>query len=371
MAARIWNLIRKEMIHFARDRMLTTFLFLLPIIQLALLARATGKDIGNLRVAVLDLDRSELTRELISSMENRDELVISYFVDDEQELREMLDWGRAEVGVVFPSGLSQDLANPAVAGQVKVVVNGANSLVGSAGIRTASAVFTDYGQDLLREQGIEVDPVIDLRVVTYYNPSYNIRFFAIPAQVGFITYQITLAFASLGLARERELGTLEQLIVTPLGRLELLLGKAIPALLIGLLNFVLLLAVAVFWFGVPLEGSFPLLFGMTVLFLLAEIGWGMLISSVARTQQQSILFVFILAMVDMTFSGYLVPIQNLPGTLQMISKASPMYHYLVVIRAVMLKGATLSTLWPNGLVLGLLGVLIPSMAIGRVSRGLD
>ena len=156
MAARIWNLIRKEMIHFARDRMLTTFLFLLPIIQLALLARATGKDIGNLRVAVLDLDRSELTRELISSMENRDELVISYFVDDEQELREMLDWGRAEVGVVFPSGLSQDLANPAVAGQVKVVVNGANSLVGSAGIRTASAVFTDYGQDLLREQGIEV-----------------------------------------------------------------------------------------------------------------------------------------------------------------------------------------------------------------------
>jgi len=371
MALRVLNLVGKEIIQFARDRLLTAFLFLLPLLQLLLLAQATGQGITNLRVAVLDLDRSAVTRRLTAEMDNRDELVVRYFVRDEDELRTLIETGRADAGVIFPQGLAADLFDPARTAQVRMVVDGSNSLVGSVALSAVGAVLTDYGGERLSERGIVAQSPVELRVTTYYNPTYNTRVFSIPAQVGFITYQISLAVASLGLARERELGTLEQLIVAPLGRLELVLGKAIPALVIGAVNFLLMLAVTIHVFGVPLRGSFALLFGITLLFIVCEIGWGVLISALSRTQQQAILFVFILAMVDITFSGYLVPIQNLPLALQLIAQAVPMYHYLVVIRTVMVKGGTLAAVWPHALALLGLGAAILTISVRGVSRKLD
>ena len=371
MVFRILNLVRKEIIQLARDRLMTTLIFLVPILQLVLLAQATGRRIGDLRVAVLDLDRSAVSRELITSLDNREELTVWCFVEDEDRLRELLDQGVVRVGVILPRGLARDLADPARTAQVRVVVDGSNSVVGSVALSGASAAFAEYGQGRLEERGIAAAPLIDVRVETLYNPTYNIRHFAIPAQVGFITYQITLVIASLGLARERELGTLEQLIVTPLSRLELVLGKAVPAFIIGGLNFLSVLGIAIHIFHLPLRGSFPLLLGLTCLFIIAEIGWGVVISAVARTQQQAILFVFILAMADITFSGYLVPVKNLPRLLQLIARVVPMYHYLVVIRAVMLKGATLASLWPHALALAGLGMTILGLSVRGVSRHLD
>jgi ABC-2 type transport system permease protein len=371
MLIRVLNLVWKEIIQFARDRMLTSFLFLLPILQLALLARATGGHIGGLEVAVIDMDRSSVTRRMISSLDNQEELEVRYFVASEDELRELLDRGQADAGVIFPRGFAEDLADPAREAQVSIVTDGSNSVVGSMALGAASEALAGYGQELLEGWGLDTAPLIDLRVVTYFNPTYNLRFFSIPAQVGFITYQITLSVASLGLARERELGTLEQLIVTPTSRLELVLGKAIPALVIGALNFLLMLWLAVRFFRVPLRGSLLLLFGMTLLFILAEIGWGVLISATVRSQQQAILFVFILAMVDISLCGYMVPVKNLPGALQLVAKMAPMYHYLVVIRAVTLKGATLATLWPHALALGALAVVILGIGVAGVSQRLD
>jgi ABC-2 type transport system permease protein len=371
MFLRIWNLVRKEIIQLARDRVLTTLIFVLPILQLVLLAQATGRRIGDLGVAVLDLDRSAVTRQLIADLDNREELAVRYFVEDEARLRDLLDRGKAQVGVIFPRGLARDLADPTRTAQVRVVVDGSNSVVGSVALSGASAVFTAYGQERLRERGLAAAPLVDLRVETRYNPAYNIRHFTIPAQVGFITYQIALVIASLGLARERELGTLEQLIVAPLSRLELVLGKAVPAFIIGGLNFLVMLGVAIHLFRVPLRGSFLLLLGLTLPFIVAEVGWGVLISATARTQQQAILFVFILAIVDVTFSGFMVPVKNLPGLLQLIARVVPMYHYLVVIRAVMLKGATMATLWPHALALVGLGGAVLGVSVVGVSRRLD
>ncbi len=371
MFLRIWNLVWKEIIQFARDRMLTAFIFLVPIFQLVLLAQATGRRVGDLRMAVLDLDRSAVTRQLITDLDNREELAVRYFVDDEEQLRELLDRGQAAVGVIFPPGLAQDVVDPARTAQVRMVVDGSSNLVGFTAQSAASAALAEYGQEWMAERGLATAPLVDLRVATYYNPASNIRHFTIPAQVGFITYQITLTIASLGLARERELGTLEQLIVTPLGRLELVLGKAIPAFIIGALNFLLMLGVAVHYFQVPLRGSLSLLFGITLLFIVAEIGWGMLISALSHTQQQAILLVVILALVDISFSGYMVPVKNLPRPLRLIAQVTPMYHYLVVIRAVMLKGATLATLWPHALALAGLGMVILTIAVAGVSQRLD
>ena len=202
-------------------------------------------------------------------------------------------------------------------------------------------------------------------------PTFNHKFFTVPAQVGFIVYQVTLTVASIGLARERELGTLEQLMVMPLRRIELVIGKAIPALVIGALNFLSMLAIAVFGFHVPLRGSLLLLFALTLLFIVAEIGYGMLISSIARTQQQAILLVFVLAMVDMTFSGYLVRVKNLPVALLAIAQVVPFRHYLTIIRGVMLKGAGLDTLWPHAAAMLLMGLLVTAVAVRNLSRSLD
>jgi len=369
--SRIWSLVWKEVLQFGRDRLLTAFLFLLPILQLALLAQSTGQRIDNLEVAVLDLDRSAASRRLITSLGNREELEIRYYAHSEDQLRALLDQGKARAGVIFLPGLAEDLANPARTATIRAVVDGSNSVAGSIALSAANAVIAELGQEQLQQRGQAIALGIDLRVVTYYNPTYNTRHFAIPAQVGFITYQITLAVASLGLARERELGTLEQLIVTPLSRLELVVGKAVPALAIGALNFLLMLATAVHFFEVPMRGSALLLFILTLLFVIAEIGWGMLISAAARTQQQAILFVFILAMVDIAFSGYLVPVKNLPALLQWTARVVPMYHYLVVIRAVMLKGAALATLWPHALALAGLGGTILGVSVLGVSQRLD
>ncbi len=371
MTARIGNLIWKELLQLARDRLLTTFLFVLPMLQLLLLARATGRGIKEQPLVVLDLDRSAVTRELVLRMNQREELAVTRFVEDERALDAALEQGTARAGVIFPLGFAADLADPARTATVRVVVDGSSDTVAGIVQSAVETVFADYTRQYLAARGLRPEPPVDLRIVTYYNPTYNVRPFTIPAQVGFIIYQITLAFASLGLARERELGTLEALIVTPLSRTEIVLGKAIPAFLIGLVNFLVLVAVARWGFHVPMRGSFLLLLALTVPFLLAEIGWGVIISSISRTQQQAILFVFILAMIDLTFSGYLVPVKNLPMGLGLIARGVPMYHYLTVIRAVMLKGAGLADLGLHGLALVLLAAVILFGAVHRVSRRLD
>lgn len=368
MIVRIGNLVWKEILQFIRDRMLTAFLFLLPVLQLILLAQATGSRIGDLSVAVLDRDHSSVSRRLITDLDNREELNVRHFVESEEELRDVMDRGLVDAGVIFPDGLSRDLCDPSRACQVRVIVDGTNSIVGGIALDATNLVMSEY---IERARDTATAGLIDVETTVRYNPSFNLRYFTIPAQVAFITYQITLAIASLGLAREKELGTLEQLIVAPLSRLEIVLGKAIPALIIGGVNFLFMLALAIHLFQVPLRGSIWFLLGTTLLFITAEIGWGMLISSVSRTQQQAILFVFILAIFDVSFSGYLVPVQNLPGVMRFVARLVPMYHQLVVIRAVMLKGATLTALWSHVLALTGLAVMVLVIAVGGVSRRLD
>jgi ABC-2 type transport system permease protein len=371
MAARIGNLVWKELLQLARDWLLITFLFLLPMLQLVLLAQATGRGIEEQPVVILDLDRSAVTRELTVLLDNREELAVTRFAEGERALEAELERGTARVGIIFPLDFAAALSDPTRTATVRVVVDGSTDTVAGVVQSAVETVFADYTRQYLAERGLRTEPPVDLRVVTYYNPAYDVRQFTIPAQVGFIVYQITLVIASLGLARERELGTLEALIVTPLSRTEIVLGKAIPAFLIGLVNFLFLVAVAHWGFHVPMRGSFLLLLALTVPFLLAEIGWGVIISSISRTQQQAILFVFIMAMIDLTFSGYLMPVKNLSPVLGLIARVVPMYHYLTVIRAVMLKGAGPGDLGLHGLALVLLAAVILFGAVRRVSRRLD
>jgi ABC-2 type transport system permease protein len=375
MFLRIWNLVRKELIQLGRDWALTAFIFTLPVLQLVLLARSTSAAIDDLGVALLDGDHSSASRRVVEALHNREELQIRHFPATLEEARCLLDQGDAILVVVIPEGFSVALERPVEQPAVQLIADGSNDLIADIALGAARQALLSFAGEEARllhgrsagGQGVGVD----LRTVVRYNPTLDVKLFTLPAQVGFIVYQVTLTVASIGVARERELGTLEQLMVMPMGRLELVIGKAIPALIVGTLNFLLMLGVAVFGFGVPMRGSLWLLLGLTQLFVAAEIGYGIFISGIAHTQQQAILLVFVLAMVDMAFSGYMVPIKNLPAALRVVARVVPLRHYLTVVRGVMLKGARLDALWPHAVAMALMGVLITALAVRNLSRSLD
>jgi len=370
---RVWNLVLKEFIQFFRDWVMTTFIFTLPVLQLALLAHATSSRISDLRVAVLDLDRSSASRNLVAALDNRRELAVRSHPVALADTHQLLDRGEVSLVVVIPAGFAADLTDVARTPSVQLIADGSNNVAGGIALAAARSALAAFVADLAEEAGF-VPPdrasVVDVRTTVRFNPTLNVRFFSIPAQVGFIVYQVTLTVASIGLARERELGTLEQLMVMPLRRVELIIGKAIPALIIGALNFLFMLLIALFVFEVPLRGSLSVLFALTLLFILVEIGYGVLISSVARTQQQAILLVFVLAMVDVAFSGYMVRVKNMPRALQTIAQVIPFRHYLTIIRGVMLKGAGWDALWPHAAAMLLMGLLVTAIAV-RNLRSVD
>ena len=379
MLLRIWNLILKEFIQFFRDWLMTVFILTLPVLQLVLLAHATGSRVSALPAAVLDLDRSSASRQMFAALDARRELDVCHYPSTLTDTRRLIDQGEAALAVIIPAGLAADMADFSRTPRVQVVVDGSSKVPALHALNAARDTLADFAGEyssapfpgLAAACGSTADSPVDLRTTIRYNPTLNARFFTVPAQVGFIVYQVTLVVASIGLTRERERGTLEQLMVVPLRRVELFIGKAIPALLVGALNFLLMLAVAVFVFEMPMRGSLPLLFALTLLFIVAEIGYGMFISVFARTQQQAILFVFVLAMVDMTFSGYLVQVKHLPAVLQAIAQVVPFHHYLAIVRAVMLKGVGADALWPHAAAMMIMGLLVTAVAVHNLSRSLD
>ncbi|MBN1656934.1 MAG: ABC transporter permease [Anaerolineae bacterium] len=375
MLLRIRNVIQKELIQFWRDRLLAAFVLLAPALQLVLMAQAIESGINEQPVVILDQDRTPLSRQLIVDLDNSEALRVRYYVDSDEAVRHLLDAGSVRLAVIIPAGFARGvsrLAMPSSPGAtVQIITDATNTVAASIAIGGTSTVLTKFSSTVAAGHGLVVPELIDFRTNVRFNPSLNFRNYSVPAQVGFITYQIALAVAALGLARERELGTLEQLMVTPLRRLELTVGKGLPAVAIGSLNFVLMWLIARLVFNVPMAGSLLLLLTLTLLFLTAVVGWGVVLSALSRTQQQAILFVFIQAMVEITFSGFMVPLANMPPFLRFAARFFPLQHYLVIVRGITLKGASLPELWPNALALALLALVTWAAAFWRAARRIE
>jgi ABC-2 type transport system permease protein len=375
---RVLNLIQKELTQFGRDRLLALFILAAPALQLILLARTVERGIRQQPVVVLDQDRSAVSRQLMAQLDNTEELKIQYMAGSMQEVRSLLDRGQARLAVIIPTGFSRALGRPyggdpdeGMARTIQVLSDATNTIAASITMAAAAGVVNSFSADLAASRGLVIPEFIDFRTNIRFNPSMDIRQFTIPAQLGFITYQVTLAVAALGLARERELGTLEQLMVTPLRRIELVLGKGLPAMAIGGLNFALMWAIGQVVFHLPMNGSPLFLAGLTLLFITAVVSWGLVISAVSRTQQQAILFVFIQAMVDMTLSGYLVPVKNMPALLRTLSRFVPLQYYLGMVRSIMIKGASIQELWPQVTALAVLCLAMGVVAWRSVARRLE
>ncbi len=373
MFSRIWRIIVKELLHFRRDRVLTTFLFVFPLVQLVLVAQTAGSNVSNLPLAVWDQDHSAASRALIDALNNTAELALRYAPASMEEVQRLLDAGQTAVAVIIPPGLAGDLergSSPAV----QVIIDGSSVSGGSSALAAAEGAISSA---LLQRLAGAADlssalaAPIDVRTLLRFNPEANGKFVAIPGLFAFVVYQVAMVVASVTLVRERELGTLEQLAVTPVRRIELLSGKALPAILVGVVNFLVLLAVVVGVFDIPMLGSYALLLTLSTLFVTAEVGVGLLISAVSRSQQQAILLVFPLAMVDLALSGYLVPVETMPRALQVLSLFTPLRHYMRILKDIMLKGADMSTLWPSALALAGLALVFGLLALRNVARNFE
>ncbi len=362
MLRKILNLTWKEILQLLRDRLLVGFLIIMPVVQLFLIAEATGSGVRQIKLAVWDQEQSDFSQQLITALNNTDEFKLWYRTKNYQELHDLIDEGQATVGVIIPPDLSRNAFRPGSTAVIPVIIDGTNTIVASSLLGAMQGAVADLATknvSSLSSSGLPGG--IDLKVETAFNPTLDFRTSTLPSQLAFVTYQLVLVVASVSLVRERELGTMEQLVVTPISRLQLVLGKALLAVIIGLVNFYLLIHLLTWGFNIPMRGDMVLLYALGVLFILTEIGWGTLISIVTTSQQQAILIVFLLAMLEVTFSGYLVPTENMPAFMRFFADFSPLQHFMVIVRAIFIKGAILPML--AGHVLALAGLAVGTTAL--------
>lgn len=368
---RVWSLVVKEFRQLSRDRLLMGFILIAPMLELLLMGTLVGEGVQNLPLAVVDLDRSRASRELISMLDETDELMLRSYGDSVTSAQDLMQRGEIAVILTVPPDYGERLTDPRRSVTVQIITDDSNYVVDAVAVASVETVAGEVVRDLMARHVVPQGAAVDLRFLARFNAALDDRPGAITAMLGLIVYQVTLVIAAQSFTRERELGTMEQLRITPLGRIEMILGKAAPTLLIGLVDALLMVGVIVVWFEVPVRGSLPLLVTMTIPFVLAQIGWGTLISLVSRTQQQSILFVFALAMLEVAFSGFIVPASDMPAIMQSISHFFSVQHYLVILRGVLLRGAGLAVLWPSVLALSAIAAAATLVAWLRLRMGLD
>jgi len=375
MITRVWTLSVKELIHLWRDKLILLFVLLGPISELTMVAWATSGDIEHIPAAVVDRDVSAASRELVQSLENTETIDADFYVQTEEEARGLVDSGAALLAILIPPDFEERLLGADRPAQVQVVLDGADPSAARAAQMSAEGAIAAYSQDIalarLGPVATAAGEVIALDVRVWFNEELKTSLYEVPSELGFMLAGIGLMLASLGIARERELGTLEQLLVTPLRSIELILGKALPVLGLSYLNFLVMLCLVVFVFKIPMRGSWSLLLSIAFFYLLTEMVWGLMISAVSKTQVQALMLAFTLMMVEMIFSGYAFPVENMPPLLRGAANFVPIKHWLLILRGILLKGAGVEVFWKELLSLAALGSVIIVITIVFLRRRLD
>jgi ABC-2 type transport system permease protein len=360
---RIFEMVRKELRQLARDPRLRRVILVAPILQLLVFGYAVSTDVRNVSTFVVDLDGTSASRGLVEAFTSSGYFRVVGGSRRPADLVRALDHAEAVVGLVIPAGYSGDLS--ARRATVQILLDGTNSNLATVARGYAERIVLSHGLATLSLQPI---PPIDLRARAWYNPDLSSRNYNVPAVMGAIMLLISLLLTSLAIVREREIGTLEQLRVSPLTPGELILGKMIPFALIGLLDLGLIMAVALLWFKVPFRGSALLLLTASLLYLLSGLGIGLFVSTISHTQQEAFMAAFLVFMPSMLLSGFMFPVSSMPEAFQWLTLLNPMRHYLEVVRGVFLKGAGLDALWHQVLALAAMGGGILWLAASRFRR---
>jgi ABC-2 type transport system permease protein len=376
MLSRIGHVIAKELIHLRRDILLVSFLVLGPVSELVFIAWSTSSPIEHLPTAIIDRDNTATSRGLVVALENTETFDAEYYPANEEELAGLLDAGTISAGVLIPPGFGENLASPASpSAQVEIILDGSDPTAARVAETSARGVIETYAYRELLESwghvGGRLREIIRTDYRVWFNEELSEANYTVPSEMGFMLEMVALMIAAISIARERELGTFEQLMVTPIRSWELIVGKAIPAVVISYFDFLIMLGITVFVFGVPMKGSLPLLLVLALFYIFVELGWGLLISGFSRTQLQALLMVMVIAMVGMVFSGYAFPVDTMPPLMQMLANLVPIKHWLLVMRDIMLKGAGVNMFWKELVALAILGIIINSVTLTVLRKRLD
>jgi ABC-2 type transport system permease protein len=374
MLRRIISLVIKEFIHLRNDWWLPAFMLLGGASELLLVGWATSRPITNLPIMILDHDRSAASREVAVALENTGMFRQPEYVSGIPAIEDALNRGQINAAVVIPPDFDEQIASPSGQPSLFVILNGAESTPAIAAKRAVEGLAQDLGWRItIGRLGLPPDEFagFDPSLRVWFNEALSEALYTTPAELGLMLEFTVLLFAALAFSRERELGTLEQLLVMPFSSMEIIIGKSIPVILVGFTDFLLMLTMVHFAFGVPVRGSLPLLLVLAFGYLMVELGKGLVVSVISRTQHQAFLLVLLVGMVDFMFTGYAAPVEGMPQVLQWVANFIPAHHWLSILRGILLKGAGLEVLWPNVLALVGLGLIIGTFSLRFVRRALD
>lgn len=384
MGERILRLFIKELIQVFRDKRMRLILFLPPMIQLFIFGYAVTTDIKEIRTAVHDMDRTPESRELLRRFFRSGYFRVRAVAGSPRAVDRMVDLGEVNAVIRIRKGFAGGL-KARRDGVIQIVVDGTDSNTATLVMNYAERIVNEYileevqhrFEELISRIGVEQRrPVpsrfgpVRVEARAWYNPNLESRNYYVPGLIAMIVMLVTLLLTSMSVVREKEIGTMEQLMVTPLRPVELILGKTLPFALVGFADVVLITAVGVLWFEVPIRGSLLLLFLSTCLYLLSSLGIGLLISTVSGTQQQAMMATFFFFSPAVLLSGFVFPIESMPPWIQGVTYANPLRYFLVVIRGIFLKGNGIQILWPQLAALGLLGSAVMGLSVLRFRKRL-
>jgi ABC-2 type transport system permease protein len=375
MNSRILALAKKELKQLLRDRGTLGLIFLLPIIQLLIFGYVVAADIKNIKFGVLDQDGSSISRQLVAKIENSGYFINRGVMADYLQLEQALDSGKIKIGLVFPARFKHDLLAKKQP-SLQVLIDGSDSNTASIARGYFLNIINSFSRQLMREhlrkmgQNSGIGEIIDFRYRIYYNPELKSVNYMIPGIMVLVLLLITTMLTALSVVKEKELGTIEQIMVTPLKQWEFIVGKILPFPVIGMMDVLLVITVIQFWFRVPLHGSIWLLLFCAVLFLMTTLGMGLLVSTVSKTQQQAMLTAVFFFIPNMMLSGFIFPISNMPKFFQFVSLLIPGRYFIEIVRGIYLKGLGIRHLYPQMLALIVMGIFILWFAVKNVKKQL-
>jgi len=376
-------ILRKEFIQALREPRMRILLFLPPLLQLLLFGFAVNLDVDYSRIAWMDMDRTPESRDLRWRFEGSGHFNVVAEPRNEDEVRRLLDHAKVEAVIRVLPNFARDLKRQGGA-QVQVLTDGTNSNTASLVSSYATEVIAQYSSDALasrqntlvltRSPGAAANmsvPQVEARTRVWFNPDLHSRNYFVPGVVANILMLVTLMLTALAIVREKEIGTMEQLMVTPLRPVELMLGKTLPFALVGIVDTIVITAAALIVFRIPLRGNPLLLLACAVLYLLTSLGAGLFLSTFSQTQQQAMMASFFFTTPAFMLSGFAFPIRNMPVVVQYLTYLDPIRYFMEIVRGIFLKGVGFSSLWPQMLALLIYGVTVMSLSVTRFHKSLD
>ena len=373
MFTRLTAMLVKEFTQILRDAKMRAVIFLVPLVQIIVFGYAVNTDVKHIATAVYDLDNSVASRELAMRLEQSGYFNIVARIGTVDEIRDLIDHGRVKAAVQINRGFAAEIDAGRTA-PVQVIVDGSDPNTARIVLSHAVKIAGRYSDQLLIEREVRRrgaswrPPELELQSRAWFNENLESRNYYVPGVMAQLVMIVTMMLSAMSVVREKEIGTMEQIIVTPIRRWEFILGKTLPFALVGYLNVTMVTALAAFWFDIPIRGSLLLLGVATGVYLLSTLGFGLFISTVSRSQQQAMMSAFMFMFPAMLLSGFAFPIENMPESIQYLTWLNPLRHYLVIIRGIFLKGVGSAVLWPQIAVLAALGSAILAIAVYRFRK---